>query len=394
MKIKAQDKITFFPIKFVMEKNEDFFITCNEKTTLIDSESEHIIKLLQKYKTIEKISQNTSYYTKKEILERIDIFLSIDIIKQAGRVKFKYAKKINKYNFHFISKNLASKFFSLPAKTMLILVVTTSLLIISSDINKYFPKYEDFFFSSNYLLCIITSFIYCWMSIFRHEFFHFLAARSRNIPTTFSLSSRANFLVAQTEFENIYTIKEKNRFRLYLSGVFSDLLFFGIFIILLFLSNNNILNISKEFHLLIQTFALLELLGIIWQFLLFMKTDIYLFLSDLLDKETLMEDSKEYFKNIFKLKKQKANPLLFGFGIFVFIGIILITIRYITFDIPIKLKVIEDSFSYLAKSILSGSDVNIFLVMCYTFAIFIQLFEIGAIIYFTIKKRINKDLIE
>lgn len=393
MKIKVTDKIYFFPFKTVSEKNGDFFITINGNAILIDNDSEHIIKLFQKHYSIENILKNTKYYTEKELKTRINNFLEIKIIKKIGEKKFKNEYKKLKNDLSFVSQDFAKLFFSIPAKSLLIMIISFSIFSLITNKN-YIPKYQDFFFSSNYLICLLTSFTYSWISTFRHEFFHFLAARSKNIITTFSLGSRANYIVAETIFENAYTIKEKNRYRLYLSGIFSDMFLLGLYFIALFLNDHNIINISNSIYLLIKSFILIEFLGIIWQFLVFIKTDIYLFFADLLDRENLMEESKKYYKNIFKNKKQKKDLLLSVFGVFAFIGLIIIIGRYIAFDIPIKLKVIEDSFNYLIKTIFSKNDVNILAVMSYTFAMFIQIFEIIVILFFTIRKKINKDTAE
>ncbi len=393
MKIKATDKIYFFNFKTTGEKDGDFFITINGNAILIDHDSEHIIKLLQKHHSIENILKNTKYYTKKEIQTRINNFLEIKIIKKIGSKKFKNEHIKLKNDLPFIKQNFAKLFFSIPVKTLLILLIAFSFIITITNLN-YLPKYEDFFFNSNYLLCLLVSFTYSWLSTFRHEFFHFLAARSRNIVTSFGISSRANYIVAETIFENAYTIKEKNRYRLYLSGIFSDLFFLGIYLLIIFLNNTSIIHISNMLYLLLKSFILIEFLGIIWQFLIFIKTDIYLFFADLLDRENLMEESKKYYLNIVKNKKQKKDLLLLIFGLFVFLGLIVIIGRYITFDIPIKIKVIEDSFNYLIATALSGKSINLLKVISYTLAMFIQIFEIIIIIFFAIRKKIKKETAE
>lgn len=392
MKIKVTDKIFFYSFKIIFEKDGDFFITINHNATIIDYDSERILRLFQKHKSINNILSKTSYYTKKELTERINMFIDMKLVKKIGNIHIKQEKITSKHELKFIKKEFAEIFFSTPSKLSVLILFLIIIFSFFLD-NKYIPKYQDFFFSKNYLICLLVSFSYSWLSTFRHEFFHFLAARSKNILTTFSLNSRANFIVAETIFQNAYTIKEKNRYRLYLSGIFSDIALFGLWILILLLNDFNLINISSFIYLLIKSFVLIEFLGIIWQLLIFIKTDLYLFFADILDRENLMEDSKKYYLNILKGKKQDKDKFSQIFGILLVIGLCIIITRYIAFDIPIKVKVIKDSFDYLLQVFVS-KNINISEIISYFLAMLIQIFEIVAIIFFTIRKKINKDTAE
>ena len=390
MIIKGLEKIEFNNFNVIKENENNFFLVFNNESYVINKDLESVIELFKKYKTIDNILKNNKNFEREFLIRAVNLLISIDCVSRVGNKILKYNDKKIKVGFlnKIINKKLANLFFSLPVKIiLLILFITTAFIFLSNS--AYVPNYKDFFFSENYLVCVLVAFAYGWISAFKHEFAHFLAAKSRGILSNLSVDTRLVFLVTQTSFNGVYKIKEEKRYRLYLSGIFADFLFLGIFLFFIFLNDQSIIFFSENIYLILKSFILIEFLAILWQFLFFMKTDLYYFIADYLDKENLLEDTKIYFKNLLEKKKQKKDSILFMFGMFFGFGAIVTVARFGLYMIPIKLKLIYSAFYYIFANAILG-DINLRTLLSPFLILIIESFNITLSIVINTKKIFKK----
>ena len=151
------------------------------------------------------------------------------------------------------------------------------------------PRASDFFWSDHTSLAIAGNAVMFLSGVALHELAHLAAARSVGASGRFSLGTRLNKLAAQTDVTGLWAVPRRQRYRTYLAGMACDLLLLSIAV--LTLAN---LDLSTDLHRAVSAFALLAVFRLGSQMLLYMRTDVYFVLADLLKAKNLMEDAAAY----------------------------------------------------------------------------------------------------
>lgn len=242
--------------------------------------------------------------------------------------------------------------FSKPMQTFYLVILMMALAIIIMN-PWYFPKSGDYFFTQYYILLFPLSFIVTWIFVLLHEMGHYLAARSLGINASFGISHRLYYLVATTRVTNLYSIDRKRRFRVLLGGMLVDVLIIGLGFILLFLSDSWI-GFSPLLYKIIKFVILMQFLGFLWQFMFFMKTDIYYAFEHWISVYNLMQKTKQYlmskirktFKPYF-LKKEKNIVKLYS--LFIVFGLVAVGAVFLLYSLPIIIELFVTSVGNILR---------------------------------------------
>jgi putative peptide zinc metalloprotease protein len=105
---------------------------------------------------------------------------------------------------------------------------------------------------------------------------HLTTARAAGVPGRISLSSRLQFLVAQTDVSGIWVRPRRTRFTVYLAGIAVNLAVAATAILLLAAVDP----VGLPRRLLAAT-TVLSLVMIPFQLMVFMRTDLYFLIQDL-----------------------------------------------------------------------------------------------------------------
>ncbi|MDE5415397.1 PqqD family protein [Alkalihalobacterium chitinilyticum] len=182
-------------------------------------------------------------------------------------------------------------------------LVLVPLLMINESLR---PKPEDLFLSNSGVITFFTIIIGTWITVFVHEFGHAVAAKKEGIGSKITWGYRWIFLVIETDVTDIWSIKRNRRYAVYLGGpAWSNAMILGLLLIQLIPLPALMIDISKFFVLLI-------LQSLIFQFLFFLRTDLYYVLANYLRIDNLNELSKSLFLNLVtgrikKLRKEVTN---------------------------------------------------------------------------------------
>ena len=177
--------------------------------------------------------------------------------------------------------------FSLPAKVTLAGLLAAATLILALH-PKLIPRTSDFFWSSHISIVLAGNTLIFLAALALHELAHLVAARSLGVGGRFSLGTRLNTLAAQTNMTGLWTLPRRLRYRAYLAGMASDLALLSITVLAM------CLHPSEDTRRPLAALALLLALGLASQFQLYMRTDMYFVLADLLKAKNLMEDASAY----------------------------------------------------------------------------------------------------
>lgn len=153
------------------------------------------------------------------------------------------------------------------------------------------------YFKDNLTLTFIILIVLGAVITFIHETSHMLAAAKHGIDSNLGLGNRMWHIVMEADLTGIFSLPKKQRYLPLLAGMMSDLLCIALITLLLHL----VLSMQGHPFLvqILQALALQTLFTIIWQFNLFLKTDMYFVLCNYFSLQTLDTDARVYLRNLF-----------------------------------------------------------------------------------------------
>ena len=150
------------------------------------------------------------------------------------------------------------------------------------------PARGDLVWSSRGSAVVVGNAALAWTILFLHELGHLVTARAAGVPGRMSLSTRLQFLVAQTDVTGVWASPRRIRLTVYLAGIAVNLaLAAGGLLVLAARPGSPIDRVSAAF-------VLLSLLFIPSQAFVFMRTDLYFVLQDLAGCRDLYADAVAY----------------------------------------------------------------------------------------------------
>jgi len=220
-------------------------------------------------------------------------------------------------------KILASIFFNKLSITLYIAMLIFSVIYIIVS-GEFAILYKEIIISKyigiNLLLIIIVS----WILLLLHEMGHYYAAIRFNIKPTFKISVRLFWIVIEANVNRLWEKEKKEKYITFSAGVFveSIILFFCSLFLLLNIQNN-----------LIRLIIFIILYRLLWQLLIFLRTDLYFIVITYLDTNSLHFRIMSSLKNSFR-KNIKLNIEEKIYVLFMIIGFFVILIMAIFFQIP------------------------------------------------------------
>jgi hypothetical protein len=151
------------------------------------------------------------------------------------------------------------------------------------------PAYRAFFITSSPGVDLALNMAIFGVVIASHEFWHLAAARSEGAFARFGLGTRLHILVAQTTVSGLWGLPPRSRRRVYLAGLGSDLtILAGCYLAV------SVTRAPALVHRLVDAMILGLLLGVAYQCEIFMRTDLYFVVQDLLKCKDLYADAVRY----------------------------------------------------------------------------------------------------
>ncbi|MFD8307012.1 hypothetical protein ACFV29_32420 [Streptomyces sp. NPDC059690] len=122
-----------------------------------------------------------------------------------------------------------------------------------------------------------------------HEFFHVLAGRRLGLPTRLSVSRRLFFVVVEAHLDGLYSVPRKKRYLPFLAGMLADLLLFsGLTLV-------GAAGTGWACRLALAV-AYTVVLRLVWQFYVFLRTDLYYVFTTLLGCGDLHGATSDYLR--------------------------------------------------------------------------------------------------
>lgn len=228
------------------------------------------------------------------------------------------------------------------------------------------PVYKDFFWTSDIFTVFVSLFLADIILLFLHESSHFIATKAVGGEALMRLNYRYIFVVAETESYHLIIVPKKERYLVYCIGMIWDLFIIGLIYWIFAYTKLFHINIGILYNFLLAI-ILMQVIGIIWEFNIFLETDVYNFLSEYLGFENLRTDAFKsmmsrfpksnllhLFRHFFqtddlaqegddlRMMSSAARKKLFIYIYILIGGLIVITLQYIFYSIPRDITYIVD----------------------------------------------------
>jgi putative peptide zinc metalloprotease protein len=166
------------------------------------------------------------------------------------------------------------------------------------------PSYHVLVWSRHAGLVLAVDAAIAWTVILIHELAHLATARAAGAPARITLSTRLQFIAAQTDVSGVWAAPRRTRMAVYLAGMAANICNAGIFLLILGLADP---------HGLVRTLlavAVAETLLVLpAQFMVFMRTDVYFVLQELTGCANLYADGSAYVRYLGRRATRQVSRL-------------------------------------------------------------------------------------
>jgi hypothetical protein len=154
------------------------------------------------------------------------------------------------------------------------------------------PDYRDLLWTEHTTAVLAGNTVLAWLIIGLHELAHLLTARAAGVGGRVSFGTRLQFLVAQTDVSGIWAAPRARRTAVYLAGIVVNLLIAAAAMV-----GRTAATPGSLADRLAAAIAILSLLFLPPQLLLFMRTDLYFVLQDLTGCRNLYADGSAHLRS-------------------------------------------------------------------------------------------------
>jgi hypothetical protein len=151
------------------------------------------------------------------------------------------------------------------------------------------PSYQDFFWTSYPGLATLVNTALFAASAIVHELMHLAAARSFGLPARIGLGTRLNLLALQTDVSAAWAVPRRQRYRIYLVGMAWDTAAASVALLVCRYANP-----GAPVRNLLAAYVLVATVSLVLQAQVYMRTDLYFVLMDLLRCGNLFHDGLRY----------------------------------------------------------------------------------------------------
>jgi len=376
--------------KLSIVKEKDKYIVGRPETEIYIKVSQlgiEIIEAIQKHKRIGLIQkQLMKRYGKVDVIEFVKSLFDHGFVKKIDKTFINHKRAKKKKLLEFIKPRRVSWMFSQPMYVLYFGIFLLGLVALIMH-PEYFPKSKDYFFTQFYIVLFPLTFLISWVFVILHELGHYLAARSLGLSASFGISNRLHYIVATTSVTNLYSLSRHKRFRVLFGGMLVDLIVVALGFLLLFISDTFFI-FPPFVYGIIKFIILLQFLGLLWQFMFFMKTDIYYAFEHWIGIYNLMNKTKQYLKSVFWKTfrphfEKKEEKVVKGYSGFMVIGMLLVAAIFFIYSLPILIELFVTSIGNILRGVVALNFSHF-----YDKLLFLLIFSINQslLLYAVIKK--------
>jgi hypothetical protein len=160
------------------------------------------------------------------------------------------------------------------------------------------PLAEGLQFESHFALMTWLTFAIALGGVMVHEFAHVIAARAAGAPARIELSNRMYVVVVQTDMTGVWMAPARARMVAFLAGPILDAVCVAAIMVVLWAYETGRVELAPIPLMLLQGVGFTYIARIIWQCLMFWRTDFYYAIATLLGCKNLMIDTENLLRNV------------------------------------------------------------------------------------------------
>jgi putative peptide zinc metalloprotease protein len=326
----------------IVEDSRDDYVVGNGQTFInVPGIAVTVIKLLDGTRTVAEVREETLR------LEGTDVDVA-DFISDLDETGLLETPEQQPNLWDKISPRHAGWFFSTPANILVAILVAASVVVLIRRPDLAPIHYLNIATGDSSLAFVLIFAIGSWALVFIHEFSHILAARSLSVHAELSFGTRSQFLVAQTNVTGIWQVPIKRRYRVHLAGMRTDLALLCATICVLPLVHD------PRLGAIIRIVTLIWFATLAWQFLFFMRTDIYYAYANLTRSKNLMADAASYLRSVLRKRRVATPAAVRAYAWFLVIGQALGIVYFAAYTVPVTLAVSREG---VHEMLFSGTDL-------------------------------------
>ncbi|MFI7489051.1 hypothetical protein ACIBXA_11775 [Micromonospora echinaurantiaca] len=190
-----------------------------------------------------------------------------------------------------------------PAAKLVYLALVATTLVTVVRRPELLPSYRDFFWTDYVGLAVLVNTALFSVTVTIHELSHLVAARSLGAPARIRFATRLHHLVLETDVTAIWSVPRRNRYRVYLSGLLWDLaVVCGALLVIGYAGPPPLV------EGLLAAVVLVIVMSMVLQLHVYMRTDLYFVLLDLLRCRNLFHDGLAYARHLLRRFGHAALP--------------------------------------------------------------------------------------
>jgi hypothetical protein len=189
-----------------------------------------------------------------------------------------------------------------PGTAWLTLTIIAAAAVMMIAGHGLVPRYHDLVWSRHSGMVLAVDAALGWAVIWLHELGHLGTARAAGVPARMSLSTRLQFLAAQTDVSGVWAAPRRARMTVYLAGIAVNLVVASMCVLITGIAAPR--GLTRE---LLAVTALESLLPLPLQLLIFTRTDVYFLAQDIAGCANLYADGSAYVRYLAQRAWQAAR---------------------------------------------------------------------------------------
>jgi putative peptide zinc metalloprotease protein len=201
-----------------------------------------------------------------------------------------------KYHFSGFPQSIAKLLFGrlvLTCNAALIALAVAAILRYHS----LMPVPMDLVFYEKRALSWTILMAFTYAGIFLHELAHLIGARSVGVNSRMGISHRLWYLVAETDLTGLWSVPRNQRYLPMLAGMIVDAGVASLIVLSLFGGHQHLFYLSPFTLHLLRAMVFTNLMRILWEFFLFVRTDLYFVAVTYLNCRNLLVDTRVFLRN-------------------------------------------------------------------------------------------------
>lgn len=182
-------------------------------------------------------------------------------------------------------------------------VLTGCLLLISAALGaliydpSLWPRALDLYFTGQRTIMLSTLLVVTYTSVVLHEISHVIAARAKGVNSRLGVGNRLWAFVIEADLTGLWSIPRRQRYLPLMAGSLFDATISAGLVLLLLGNKHGLINMAPITVHLLRAISLTYMTRIMWQALLFVRTDYYYVIATFFNCRNLMGDTENLLRN-------------------------------------------------------------------------------------------------